>query len=169
MAAALTDRLLAERGAAGVTVSSASILDRPGYPATDDTVAVLAGRGIDLQAHRSQTLTRPLTAAADLVLTMERAHLRVAATLSPGAFAKTFTLKEFVRRGHERGARLAGEDLAAYLGRVGAGREARQLLQADPADDVADPQGGPRAGFVATVDELDVLARGLVDLLFGRA
>jgi protein-tyrosine-phosphatase len=169
MAAALTARLLAERGLTGVSVASASVLDRPGHPPTDPTLAVLLERGIDLQAHRSQTLTRALTSAADLVLTMERAHLRVAATSSPGAFTKTFTLKEFVRRGLEHGGRLGGESVSDYLGRIGAGREARQLLQADPADDVADPQGGPLAGFHATVDELDRLTRSAVDLLVGPA
>ena len=169
MAEAFTGRLLAERGLDGVTVSSASILDRPGQPATEATLAVLAERGLDVQAHRSRTLTRPIVAAADLVLTMERAQLRVAATLAPGAFAKTFTVKEFVRRGRELGARGTDETTAAFLDRLGAGRQARQLLQADPTDEVADPQGGPWSAFAATAAELDLLTRQLVELLFGRA
>jgi len=166
MAAALTSRALSRHGLP-VTVSSASTMDRPGYPPTPSTLTVLRNKGIDAAGHRSRTLSADIVAGADLVLTMERMHLRAAAVLSPGAFDKTFTLKEFLRRALRTGPRPADEPVATYLGRIGADRDPADLLTDDRADDVEDPQGGPHAGFVTTVDELDLLTRGVVQLLFG--
>jgi protein-tyrosine phosphatase len=81
-----------------VRIGSAGLLEG-GRPSSAHAVATLAARGIDLRGHRSCTLAVERVRAADLVLTMERAHLRAAAVLVPGAFTKTFTLRELVRRG----------------------------------------------------------------------
>ena len=106
-------------------------------------------------------------AGADLVLTMERAHLRTAAVLSSDAFAKTFTLKEFLRRGLQCGARQPDEPLDTYLKRLAEGRDPAALLADDDDDNVADPQGQPRDAFEATVNELELLSQGVLYLLFG--
>ncbi|MEZ5233106.1 MAG: hypothetical protein AB7O92_03505 [Acidimicrobiia bacterium] len=166
MAAALTARSAHQRGVP-VRVSSASIMDLSGRPAAPNTLSVLLGKGIDASGHRSRTLVPDVLAAADVVLTMERAHLRAAAVLTPDAFAKTFTLKEFLRRALEVGPRAADEPVAAYLARVGAGREPSALLTDDERDEVRDPQGGPLSGFQAAVDELELLTQGVLYVLFG--
>ncbi len=168
MAAALTSHLAATRGLE-LTVGSASTLLRPGHRASPATLAVLRARGIDAESHRSRTLTPELVADAELVLTMERAHLRVAALMAPGAFDKTFTLKEFLRRALRTDARYAYEPLDRYLQRISIGRDPVELLTTNEADEVADPQGGPQAGFVAICDELALLCEGAVELLFGNA
>lgn len=166
MAAALTSHLAAGRGVA-LTVGSASTLLRPGHRATPATLAALRARGIDAEAHRSRTLTPEIVAGADLVLTMERVHLRVAALLTPDAFDKTFTLKEFLRRALRNDPRRTSEPLDLYLQRISIGRDPVELLTTNEADEVADPQGGPPAGFAATCDELALLCGGVVELLFG--
>jgi protein-tyrosine-phosphatase len=161
-----------------VTIASAGLLEG-GHPSSPHAVATLAARGIDLREHRSRTLGADRVRDADLVLTMERAHLRAAAVLVPGALVKTFTLREFVRRGLEHaraggtGARIgaAGPSggLAAWLEALNVDREVAALLRDDPADDVWDPVGGTRADFDRTAQELDVLTGHVAKLLFGGA
>lgn len=164
MAAALTSRMVHQRGL-DVRVTSASVMERPGHPPPDHTLSVLLAHGIDASAHRSRTITPELVAGADVVLTMERLHLRSVAVLTGDAFGKTFTLKEFLRRGLELGPRPADEPVDAYLKRLGDGRDPLSLLEDDPADDVADPQGRPRSAFVDAAHELDLLSQGVLYLL----
>ncbi len=168
MAAALTHQLAARRHF-DVVVSSASTMLRPGHRASPATLAVLRERGIDAEAHRSRILTPEIVAHCDLVLTMERVHLRVAALMAPGAFDKSFTLKEFLRRALSTDRRQIQEPLDAYLERLNIGRDPLELLAAYESDEVSDPQGGPHAGFVATCDELALLCEGVVELLLGHS
>jgi len=166
MAAALTSRMIHERGLPA-RVGSASIMNMPGRPPPAHTLSVLMGKGIDASRHRSRTLLPELVDGADLLLTMERQHLRTAAVLAPDAFAKTFTLKEFLRRALEIGPRPEHEPIERYLGRVGEGRDPTVLLADDPRDEVHDPQGGPLREFQAAVDELELLSQGVLYVLFG--
>src|SRR4051794_35099342 len=46
------------------------------------------------EAHRSHLLSKEAVLAADLVLTMERAHRSAVAQLAPGSQSKVFTLRE---------------------------------------------------------------------------
>src|SRR5262245_33222273 len=78
------------------TVSSAG-LSFDGRPATDEAVEVAAGYGIDIEPHRSRMLRRDML-AADLVIAMERMHLREAVVIESSVLARCFTLKELVRR-----------------------------------------------------------------------
>lgn len=150
-------------------VASASVMDRPDHPASPEVVLTLADRGIDLSTHRSRTLDHGLVATADLVLTMERQHLRAAAVLAPGALARTFTLREFVRRGLSAGPRSPGQPIGAWLVALDDERAPAALLVDDPADEIVDPVGGTRADFERCADELDLLTRGVLLLLFGRS
>ena len=45
-----------------------------GWPADPLSVEVMMEKGIDINAHRAQQLTRPLLAGVDLVLTLDRGH-----------------------------------------------------------------------------------------------
>lgn len=166
MAAALTAKLAHERGLP-LRVTSASVMNRPGQPPPAHMLSVLLGKGIDASGHRSRTLLPELVDGADLLLTMERQHLRAAAVLAPDAFAKTFTLKEFLRRALDVGPRAADEPMGAYLARVGAGRDPSELLTDDERDEVRDPHGGPLSGYQTSVEELELLAQGVVFVLFG--
>jgi protein-tyrosine phosphatase len=131
-----------------VTVSSAGILPG-GAPATDHAVSVLSERGIDISGHASRRLDRAIVDDADLIITMAREHLREAVVASPSAFPRTFTLRELVRR--------IDANPWATLEELHAGRQIRDYIQGDPADDVADPIGQARSRYEETAWELDGL------------
>jgi protein-tyrosine phosphatase len=140
-----------------------------GAPATDVTVAVAEGRGLDLGEHRSRTLTPDVLEDADLILGMERVHAREAVVLRPSVWPRSFTLKEFVRRAERIGARPPDEDLSVWIARIHAGRERVDLLGASPLDDVSDPTGGTLVEHEDTADVLDDLVERLVRLAWPRS
>jgi protein-tyrosine phosphatase len=154
-----------ERLGVGARVMSAGLLD-DGRPAHTSSIDVLAGRGLDLTAHRTRRMTADAVRSADLVLGMAREHVREAVVLVPSAFPKVFTLKELVRRGEALGPRRADESVAAWLARAHAGRRSSDLLGHSPGDDVADPIGMPRSAYERMVEELDGLLDRLVALLW---
>jgi protein-tyrosine phosphatase len=155
MAAALLARR-AEAIGVDVAVGSAG-LRAQGDPAAPFSIEVMKLHAVDLSGHRSRRVDRSLVTGADLVLTMERAHLREVVLLAPPVFGRCFTLKEIVRRGGLVGPRLAGETLAEWLARVHIGREAAMLLGADAEDDIADPYGSAREMFEETASQLATL------------
>lgn len=165
MAEGLLRRLFTDAGI-GATVGSAGLMPG-GAPATADAVATLAARGVDLRGHRSRTLDAELAQTAPLVVGMTRGHVREACATYGAPLARTFTLKELVRRGEQSGPRADGEMLTAWLARIGAGRRPSDLVRDDPADDVADPVGLPRAVYEKTADELEDLLGRLFDLVVG--
>jgi protein-tyrosine phosphatase len=169
MAEVLLRQRLAEAGVPAA-VSSAGLY-AGGSPATPDGVIAMAERDLDLSDHRSRTMTAPLVEQADLVIGMAREHVREAVLLRPGAFAKTFTLKELVSRAEQAGPRAEGEAFDAWLARVAAGRRREALLGVgyEPEMDVFDPVGrGPRM-YEETAVLLDDLLTRLVALAWPRA
>ena len=148
-----------------VEIRSAGLGDE-GVPATSATVRAGAALGLDLTAHRSQRVDAKLVGGADLVIGMERQHVREATILDPTAFGRAFTLKELVRRGEAVGPR-GSEPIAEWLARVHAGRRGADLLGASPADDVADPTTSRIVDHSMMADEVTDLAARLVTLLWG--
>jgi protein-tyrosine phosphatase len=159
IAAELLRRRLAERGVDGVRVASAGLL-QGGAPASAAARAALDG----LDGHVSRRITPTLVGGADLVVGLCREHVREVAVLAPGTLRRAFTLKELVRRAEVVGPRAPGEPLGSWLDRVGAGRRATDLIDADELDDVADPTGGPPEGWARTIEELDGLTGRLAEL-----
>jgi protein-tyrosine phosphatase len=149
------------------TVESAGLGDS-GYPATSPTVEAAGRAGYDLSDHRSTRLAADQIARADLLLGMERRHVREAVALDPSAWPRAFTLRELVRRGDAVGPRAAGEDLASWLSRVHAGRRPADMLGTSRDDDVADPTGDPLADYDSTVRVLDELVTRVVALGWPR-
>jgi len=151
-----------------VHVGSAGLrLDRE--PASANGVDVLAGRGLDLRAHRSRILDRELLEGTDLTLAMAREHLREAVLSLPDTWSRAFTLKELVRRGEMIGPRAPGESIDAWLARAHSGRNRIDLLGSSPDDDVDDPIGLSRSAYANTANELSDLVDRLVDLLWPAA
>jgi protein-tyrosine phosphatase len=150
------------------TVASAGLL-RPDQPASAHGVDILRERGLDMTAHRSRAMTRDMLRGSDLVLAMAREHVREAVVLDPSLWPRTFTLKELVRRGQSIGPRRPDEALSDRLARAGQGRRIADLSGSSPADDVADPYGGPRSAYDRMAVELDDLLDRLVTLLFAGA
>jgi protein-tyrosine phosphatase len=164
MAEGLLRRRLADAGI-DARVSSAGSW-RADCAASPEAVEVLARRGIDIAPHRSRLLARELMEDVDLVLAMQRRHLREAVALDPATMPIAFTLKELVRRGEAVGPR--GEaSLEEWLARAADGRRAGDLLGENEADDVADPIGLGLAQYEATASELEDLIDRLVHLRWG--
>ena len=166
MAAAMLSARLAARGVT-VPVASAGLLGS-GRPPPPEVISVMAARGIDVAGHRSRIVTADDLAAADLTLGLAREHVRHAAVLLPEAWPRAFTIRELLRRGHRAGERGRGEPLGHWLARAADGRRRPDLLGRSPADDVADPAGGPLRRYQATSDLLDHLTRDLVELGWPR-
>jgi protein-tyrosine phosphatase len=162
-AAILLTRQLADHGVeAQVSSAGRGPADQP---SPEPAVAAFGSSGIDLSRHRSRALTAEMLAAADLVIGMAREHVRDALALDPDVWPRAFTFKELVRRGETAGTRAPGEDVQAWLGRLGAGRSVTVMLGSASADDVADPIGGPARGYRRTVRELDALAARFASLI----
>jgi protein-tyrosine phosphatase len=162
MAEALLANRLAALGSAA-TVRSGGMLGE-GEPPRPEVITVMAGYGLDIAAHRSRRVTVDDLGAADLTLAMARENLRHAVVTAPAVWPRAFTLKELVRRGGAVGPRKAREDLASWLARVHDGRERPALLGDSPSDDVADPAGGPQAGYAEAAAILSELLDQLVGL-----
>jgi protein-tyrosine-phosphatase len=162
MAEGLLRDLLHRRGVVA-TVDSAGLLDG-GMPATSTATDVLADRGIDLTAHRSRSMADPAVVleGADLVLAMERRHLREAVVAEPAIRHRTFTLVDAVRRAEATTPRRPDEGLRAWAERLGAGRTAVDA-QGTGEDEIPDPIGQPRSRYEATADRLADLLGRLLD------
>src|SRR5262245_57135116 len=70
-------------------------------PVSPESVAALGELGVDISAHIPRALDAHILSedGADLVLTAAREHLRVVSLTDRSVWARTFTLKELVRRG----------------------------------------------------------------------
>lgn len=145
---------------------SAGMLD-DGRTATNYGVAVMAARGHDTSAHRSRRLRIEMVTDADVIVGMARLHVWEVVAARPDAWPRTFTLKEIVRLGEERGPRTAGQPLADWLAVLHAGRRTSELLGDSEADDVADPIGRSRRVYERTAAELEALIDRLAGLLAG--
>lgn len=145
-----------------VTAESAGTLQ--GYRSiAPSALAAIGSDGLDMSHHQSRLLGRRAIRRSDLVLGMAREHVRETVALDPPAWQRSFTLKEFVRRGEAVGARPEGEPLGAWLEKVGAGRRREELLGSSTADDVADPMNGGDALCRAIADEVrDLVHRVLL-------
>lgn len=164
MAQAFLAYQMAARGIPG-RVSSAGLL-RDGQPASAHGVTVTGRKGLDLSQHRSRVMDADMLRQADLILGMERMHVREAVVKANDVAGRAFTLKELVRRGQAMGGRRPDEPIRDWIAKVGEGRRSMDHLGASAADDVADPIGGPIEEYERTAAELDELIRRLGDLLW---
>ncbi|MHB8463769.1 MAG: arsenate reductase/protein-tyrosine-phosphatase family protein [Acidimicrobiales bacterium] len=155
MAEGLLRRHLARLGV-DADVSSAGFLIE-GEPATEDAIATMAGRGVDIAEHSSRVVSREDAADADLIVAMTGQHVAEVTVMEPALFARIFALRDLARRIAEKGPAQRGESIAAWLSRLNAGRTPRDVLNAGASDDVADPIGESPAVYERTADELDAL------------
>ncbi len=86
---------LAKRGINSVTVSSAGTLALIGQTAAELAVEVAAERGVDLSRHRARQVTRQMLKRADLVIGLERNHLREAGVICGDSGGKYRLLTDF--------------------------------------------------------------------------
>lgn len=168
----LLEREVADRCGARpeVWVRSAGVMARDGLPAAEDSRDQARRRGLDLAAHRSARLDRGDVADADLVVTMTESQRDAAARLAPGATAWTFTLPELARltphvdpSGLDE---LPPRDRLREAVRRAAAARAR-VARPDRPEDVADPYGGPAAGYDAMARIVEGLVADVAGVLLG--
>ena len=162
MGAVLLQRTLANAGLP-ITVASAGVrASEHSLPVDPLAVEAMARRGLDIAAHQPTQVTPAMVAAADLVLTMTRHDLREVVVASPDGFAKTFTVKQVIRRSAEVRCEPGWE---SWLTALNQGRTTRDLIAHQPADDIPDPYGRPLAEHLACADELATCADQLALVL----
>lgn len=156
-------RLRELRTSAGV--ASAGLLEG-GRLSPPEVIELMALIGVDLSHRTSREVSVEDIDRSDLVLTMERHQLREVSLLTPAAWAKTFTLKEFIGRCASVGGRPEGEPVESWIARVHEGRQVADLLGESSIDEVADPYGGTPEEYASTELELEGLVAQLADLIF---
>ncbi|MFC0471703.1 low molecular weight protein arginine phosphatase [Halalkalibacter kiskunsagensis] len=91
----LAEALLRNRAGESIQVKSAGVQAFPNSPASENTISVLAEKGIDAN-HLSSPLTEDLLDWADVILTMTTSHKEMIKLFHPHVSEYLFTLKEFV-------------------------------------------------------------------------
>ena len=126
----------------------------------------LAAKHLELLSESGEVLERDDARSADLLLFMERHLLRDAVVTDPSIWSRSFTLREFARRGFLNPPERAHEDFPSWLGVLHAGRTREEMLGENPADDVTDPGlGGDQAQFESMIDEISTVVTKVVPLL----
>ena len=85
--------------------------------------------GVDVSEHRSRRLEAGTMVNVDLVIGMERKHVREAVVLRPEAWPRSFTLRELVRRGDADRPAAPLRDLASVASSSPLGAIARRVLE----------------------------------------
>lgn len=125
----------------------------------------MAERGIDLAEHRSSPVTEQSIAAADLILGMTREHVREVVAISPDAWPKTFTIKDFIRRAERGGPPGRHQRFSDWLESIGAEREPYDALGTNPGDEVPDPFGQRAKVWTRVIDDLDDMVSAIAAIL----
>lgn len=154
---------------APVHVSSSGVHGLAGERAAPLSVEEARHRGLDLSRHTARVTDELGVWRADLVLTMTESHRGRIVRLLPAVARSTFTIREFARLTAALKpveAELPVRERVRFVTRLAHG--ARAYVARPPGrEDVADPYGGPRAGYVATADELEDLVAAVAPQLFG--
>src|SRR5213076_3380097 len=95
LAEAIARKVSIERGLSDVEIQSAGTSAWDGAPASDGALLVGMERGLDLSAHRAQTLSRELVRDADLVLAMGPHHLERIEAL--GGTSRSYLITDWCR------------------------------------------------------------------------
>lgn len=161
MAEAILSDIASRRGL-DVALASAGFL-HDGEEATDLACRAVAKIGLDLRAHRSRVCGVELPAAADLILTMERAHLFQIAQLDPSAIDRSFTLVELARLAAASPRDGDPADFAQWVAALHSGRDAGRILHMGRSDDVADPTGRSLRQHRRTAERLVELLATVAD------
>jgi len=97
MAAAIARRIAHERGLDDLHLESAGTSAWDGQPASDGSLLVGLERQLDLNDHRSRTITPALVESQDLILTMGPHHRDQVEGMGGGG--KTFLLSSYASHG----------------------------------------------------------------------
>jgi glycine hydroxymethyltransferase len=175
MAEGILRQLLAERGAEEIGVESAGLAGWQEQPATEQAILAMQERGIDIAPHLARRLGRPMIDAAILIVGMTIEHRDTVAKVSPGAAARTFTLKELVGLLERSDLGGPSTDSSTPEDRLRQAVEAADRVRSEQGppevadEDVADPLGLGLEAYRATAWEIGELSVRLADAIFGPA
>ncbi len=128
----------------------------------------LESAGLQLSGDLGQPLVRAEARDADLLLFMERRLLRDAVVTDPTLWPKSFTLREFARRGIVNPPQRDMESFEQWRTLLHSTRNREELLGTDTLDDVADPGlNGDQEQFAQMITELRVDVAKVAPLLTG--
>jgi protein-tyrosine phosphatase len=127
-----------------------------------------AAIGMDLDGHVPRRMAVVDIQRADLVIGMAREHVRETVLMEEASFSKAFTLREFVRRGSEIGARALEEPLSEWLERMHGLRRHLDLIGDSGPDDIPDPMGGSSEDYRKMLNEVGALTDMLHSLIWGE-
>lgn len=131
-------------------------------PVTAPTLEAAAELGIDLREHVSRPVDRALVASADLLIGMERLHVREAVVVEPSVWRRAFTLRDLVRRAEAVDPRAPGQSLRSWLELLSAGRDRMAVMGSSDLDDVRDPTTDPSVDHRSTAADIADLVRRFV-------
>lgn len=133
-------------------------------PASEMVLAVLGERELDASDHRSRKFSPEVLANADLVVAMERSHVRDLAVAVEGASPRIHTLGAVVEwlRTEVPVAGSPADRVAAFA----EGRRSADVLGSGP-DEIEDPHGRSKRVHRKSADRIEDLCSGLLDGLFG--
>ena len=149
-----------------VHVRSFGTMDLPSGHALSEAIELAPGYGLDLVSHRSRPIAGEDLSDADLVIGFEQIHVSTAVVGAGAQRERTFLITELV----------AGLDESVPPQEDGVVDRARAAVrQADGArkaasripQEIADPIGGPSAGYRKTADEVYLLTTRVAERLFG--
>jgi protein-tyrosine phosphatase len=119
-------------------ISSRGMAGGPG-DTPESMQRALQTAGLQLLGERGQPLTKQEARGADLLLFMERRLLRDGVVTDPSLWPKSFTLREFARRGLNNPPQLDTESFEQWRALLHSTRSREELLGTDTIDDVEDP------------------------------
>lgn len=125
--------------------------------AVDERTATWAERyRADLTGHVPRQLTRAviLDDGRDLILGMSRNHVREVLATDMTAMARTFTLKEFLRRAAVA-PRQRSETVSEWIQRLGNQRTPADFQGERRSDEIVDPYGRSDETFTASAGEIE--------------
>jgi protein-tyrosine phosphatase len=94
-------KVAGEENASGWRVESAGTWASGGQPAAEFSRQVMQERGLDINNHRSQSITRELMHAFDLILVMEKNHKEALRAEFPEFAEKVYLLGEMAGYAHD--------------------------------------------------------------------
>jgi protein-tyrosine phosphatase len=151
-----------------IEVGSVGLLELGPAPAPPELIEVARASGLDLSAHRARGLASVDLSDVDLVIGLERAHVAAAVVDGNAPYDRVFSLREVVRL-LERIEPPDSDDLVERA-RTAVAR-AHEARGADPGfvpgEDVEDPFGGPREGYLTMARDVGDLCRRLLAGLVG--
>jgi protein-tyrosine phosphatase len=163
------------RAPVGVLSAGVSAVDRPIDPRTLQVIerwGLRTETGLDFGAHRARKVRPAWLRRADLIVAMERQHVRELVLLDPAALPRTFTAREIERFSSHSGIAahdVTAADLRSWAAGMHSRRSMRDLMSTSGRYDIVDPLRASDDAFAACADEIWRIAMLTAELVWPSA